>query len=87
MIAPESYAKRFRDLGYEAKTAGRYGMIENIDDNFGKLIDQLTEWNALDNTIIIFMTDNGGTGLSGKLNGKPVRHHNAGNEGREKQPE
>lgn len=86
MIAPESYAKRFSDLGYGAKTAGRYGMIENIDDNFGKLIDQLTKWNALQNTIVIFMTDNGGSGLSGKLNGKSVRHHNAGMKGGKNSP-
>lgn len=77
MAVPESYAKRFLDLGYDKGTAGRYGMIENIDDNFGRLMEHLEEWEALDNTLVIFMTDNGATHLSGKLNGKRVRHFNA----------
>ena len=77
LVAPEKYTKRFIDLGYDKGTAGRYGMVENLDDNFGNLIVKLKEWNALDDTIVIFMTDNGATHLGGKLNGKKVRHYNA----------
>lgn len=36
-----------------------YGMIANIDDNVGKLLDQLTAWGIEKNTLVIFMTDNG----------------------------
>jgi arylsulfatase len=36
-----------------------YGMIANIDENLGKLEDFLTEKNLRDNTILIYMTDNG----------------------------
>ncbi|MCA9122612.1 MAG: arylsulfatase [Planctomycetaceae bacterium] len=78
MIAPEKYRQRFIDLGYDDATAGRYGMIENIDDNFGLLVQKLDEWNAWDNTLVIFMTDNGQAGSRGKLNGKPVQLHTAG---------
>ncbi|MCF7848670.1 MAG: arylsulfatase [Kiritimatiellales bacterium] len=70
MIAPEKYKKRFLDLGWDENLAGRYGMIENIDDNFGLLMQKLDEWNAWDNTLVIFMTDNGQSTRSGKLNGK-----------------
>ena len=35
-IAPPSNTKRFTDLGFTAKTAGFYGMIENIDENMGR---------------------------------------------------
>jgi arylsulfatase A-like enzyme len=38
-----------------------FGMIANIDDNFGKLMDKLREWELETNTLVIFMTDNGGT--------------------------
>jgi arylsulfatase A-like enzyme len=38
-----------------------YGMIANLDDNFGRLIMKLREWNLETNTLVIFMTDNGGT--------------------------
>ncbi|MDB4358758.1 arylsulfatase [Verrucomicrobiales bacterium] len=77
LIVSEEYQKRFLDLGYDQGTAGRYGMIENIDDNFGLLMNKLEEWEALDNTVVIFMTDNGGTHLGGELNGERVKHFNA----------
>lgn len=76
LVAPRKYTQRFIDLGYDKGTAGRYGMIENIDDNVGLLMQKLAEWNALEETLVIFMTDNGATHLSGKLNGKKIRHFN-----------
>ena len=36
-----------------------YGMITNIDDNFGRLHQHIESLGILDNTIIIFTTDNG----------------------------
>jgi arylsulfatase A-like enzyme len=35
-------------------------MIDNIDQNIGRLINFLSENNKLDNTIILFLSDNGG---------------------------
>jgi arylsulfatase A-like enzyme len=62
-IAPDNYKQRFLEQGIDEKSAARYGMIENIDDNFGALMDKLAEWNALENTLVIFMTDNGAVRL------------------------
>ena len=53
----------------EAKYAGKvppnvakfYGMIQNIDDNFGRMLAKLKEWGIERDTLVIFMTDNGGT--------------------------
>ena len=36
-----------------------YAMVSNIDDNIGKLLKELDDLNIADNTLIIFMTDNG----------------------------
>jgi arylsulfatase len=36
-----------------------YAMVTNIDDNLGKLLQKLDDLNIADNTLIIFMTDNG----------------------------
>ncbi|MEM7395324.1 MAG: sulfatase-like hydrolase/transferase, partial [Verrucomicrobiota bacterium] len=58
MIAPKKSRQRFDDAGWDSSTAGRYGMIENIDDNFGLLMKKLDTWKAWDNTLVIFMTDN-----------------------------
>lgn len=41
-----------------------YGMITNIDENFGRLRQKLSDWGIEDNTILIFMTDNGSSGCS-----------------------
>jgi arylsulfatase len=71
-LAPEKYKKRFADLGWDEQTQGRYGMIENIDDNFGRLMQKLDEWKLWDDTLVIFMTDNGQAALAGKLHGNRV---------------
>ncbi len=36
-----------------------YGMVTNIDDNVGRVWDQLDRLNLTENTLLIFMTDNG----------------------------
>lgn len=77
-IAPDRFKKRFLEEGYDENTAARYGMIENIDENFGRLWQKLNEWNALDNTLVIFMTDNGMSMRAIKKHGKPVPKYNAG---------
>ena len=46
-------------------------MIENVDRNIGDLINALREKDQLDNTIIIFSSDNGG--LAGVTFNKPLR--------------
>jgi arylsulfatase A-like enzyme len=43
--------------------ARAYGMIENIDANFARLLKTLEEKKLADNTIVIFMTDNGTGGV------------------------
>jgi arylsulfatase len=70
---PEEYVERYKGK-VDANTAKFYGMIENIDDNFGRLLAKLNEWKIADNTLVIFMTDNG------SANGSDV--FNAGMRGR-----
>ena len=36
-----------------------YGMVSNIDDNLGRLFNKLDQLNLKENTLVIFMTDNG----------------------------
>ena len=36
-----------------------YAMVNNIDDNLKKLFNKVDELGIKDNTIVIFMTDNG----------------------------
>ncbi|MEU0931862.1 arylsulfatase [Embleya sp. NPDC005971] len=41
------------------------GMVANIDHNLGRLVDTLAALGELDNTVIVFTSDNGGTGEGG----------------------
>jgi arylsulfatase A-like enzyme len=43
--------------------AKAYGMIENIDANFGRLMKAIDDAKVADNTIVIFLTDNGPGGV------------------------
>ncbi|MDX1980857.1 MAG: sulfatase-like hydrolase/transferase [Bryobacteraceae bacterium] len=66
------YRERFKDL--PPNVASFFGMITNIDENIGRLETMLKETGLGGNTIVVFMTDNGGT------NG--VDFYNAGMRGR-----
>jgi arylsulfatase len=57
---PEAYEKQYEGK-VKANVAKFYGMIANIDDNVGKLAAKLKEWGLDQDTVVIFMTDNGGT--------------------------
>lgn len=67
----EKYAKPYQHLkGKEILNPEFYGMITNIDENFGKLEKFLKKNKLADNTILIFMTDNGtsdGISKDGKI--------------------
>ncbi|MDF7806336.1 arylsulfatase [Pontiellaceae bacterium B12219] len=60
---PEAYLKMYENVPGLAERFQRfYGMITNIDYNFKRLTDKLDALNLTDNTILIFMTDNGSAG-------------------------
>jgi arylsulfatase A-like enzyme len=56
-VAPQ-YAEPYKKPGVPASF---FGMIANVDENMGKLMAMLDETGLAENTILIFMTDNGGT--------------------------
>ncbi len=59
---PEEYQKMYSGQGLPPETEKYFGMVTNIDDNIGKLRAQLEATGLTRNTILIFLTDNGGTG-------------------------
>ena len=56
---PDDKADRFRKLGLHEDNALTYGMIENIDDNVGRVLHRLEDLGIEENTIVIFLSDNG----------------------------
>jgi len=72
----EHYAKLYQS-NPDVPNPNFYGMITNIDDNMGRLMRFLKENHLDDNTILIFMTDNGsavsigdGKGFNAGMRGK-----------------
>ena len=55
----DEYVKPYLDMGLDETTAKVYGMVTNIDDNVGKLLTRLHELGLDENTIVMFITDNG----------------------------
>jgi len=67
--APESDIQPYRDQGIPAPRAEFYGMITNIDRNLARLRTRLAELGLANNTLLIFMTDNGTAAGLGKRGG------------------
>ena len=65
--APEQYAKQYEAAKDDPEAKGKTGffaMISNVDDNMGWLMQALDESGLAENTILIFMTDNGSVASS-----------------------
>ena len=79
--------EKFSHYGFKEQHQGFYGMIENIDENMGRLMSRLKEWNLEENTIVIFLSDNGfvgsgvGSGELGVRDGEPLSAFTAGLKG------
>lgn len=69
--APEKYIAPYLELGLTEDMAKFYGMITNIDDNMGRLRAAMRDEGIEDNTILIFMTDNGSS-MAAKADGEPA---------------
>jgi arylsulfatase len=94
--APPENKQRFLDLGFAPDPAGFYGMVENIDQNVGRLLEKLAQWDLLDKTLIIFMSDNGmaagsvwnrGERLGQRADGTELLPYNAGMKGLKGSPD
>lgn len=97
MIAPNAphiplnVETKYRDLYADQKISEDrkrfYGMISNIDDNFQTLENLLNKLGLAENTIVIFMTDNGSaSGCELDSNQFPTEGFNAGMRGKKGSP-
>jgi len=60
----EKYSKKHVDNGIDEKLAILYGMIDNLDENMGRLLACLKETGVDEKTIILMTTDDGVQGAS-----------------------
>ena len=75
----DSYSNLYKGLP-NVPSKEFYGMITNVDDNVGLLMKKLEDLKIAENTILIFMTDNGST--MGEHRSKKITPFNAGMRGK-----
>lgn len=89
-LATPDDKKRFLRMGFDETQASFYGMIENIDRNLGRLLQHLAATGQDENTLVIFLSDNGTVGngagfkektLGTDANGQALAAYNAGMKG------
>jgi arylsulfatase A len=59
---PEEYFDPYKKKGLSDELAAIYGMVSNIDSNIGRLLAKVRELGLEENTLVIFLTDNGPNG-------------------------
>ena len=75
LTVDSSYSDPFLARGLHESLSKFLGMVQNFDENLGRLLDSLDEWGIDENTIIVFMGDNG---TGGGYDPRTGRGFNAG---------
>ncbi len=77
---PDRYFKKYSQFGFDDTTASVYAMIENLDDNLGRLLKVLGQYGLRENTVVIFLSDNGPADwrYNGGMRGKKSTVHEGG---------
>lgn len=72
--------EKYNDGTRDEKTAAVYAMVENIDTNVGRILDSLEDTRVSEQTIVLFLTDNGPNGkrYNGNMRGAKGSVHEGG---------
>ncbi len=65
-LVPDPFIAKYLKQGVPLAEARIYGMIESLDTNIGRLLGRVDDLGLRDNTLVLFMTDNGGVGRYNK---------------------
>jgi arylsulfatase A-like enzyme len=69
--ADKRFVQKYLDAGLDATEAGYASLLEGMDKSLGDIMDYLQMKGVEKNTIIIFMSDNGGLSIPGNRGGQP----------------
>ena len=58
--ADERFVEKYLDMGYTRPEAAYCALVEGMDESLGELMYYLREHHLTENTIVVFMSDNGG---------------------------
>lgn len=79
-IVPEKYWQKYADKGLDTKAQCAYAMVDCVDENLGRLLKTLDDLKLADNTIVLFLTDNGPNSdrYNGDMRGRKGSIHEGG---------
>lgn len=68
----DKYFNKYKARGLTDEVSAVYGMVENMDENIGRILSKLEELHVSDHTIVVFFTDNGPNGkrFNGDMKGR-----------------
>ena len=74
IMGDKRYLQHYLDLGIDSTEAKYASMLEAMDKSLGDVMDYLEEYELTDETVILFMSDNGGLSAVAR-GGTPHRHN------------
>lgn len=79
-LVPDRFFDRYKESGLDDKTACAYAMVQCLDENIGRLLGTLQRSNLSENTIVVFLTDNGPNSarFNGSMRGRKGSVHEGG---------
>lgn len=79
-IVPEKYWNKYANKGLDDKARCAYAMVDCMDENLGRLLKTLDDLKLADNTIVLFLTDNGPNSnrYNGDMRGRKGSIHEGG---------
>jgi arylsulfatase A len=69
---PDKYYDSYKNVDISNQDKAIYGMIDNLDENIGRVMDKLDQLKLTNNTIVVFLSDNGPNSdrYNGNMKGK-----------------
>ncbi len=74
IMADDRFVKKYYEKGLDSIEAKYASLVEGMDKSLGDIMDYIEEKDIADNTIILFMSDNGGLSAHGR--GGELNTHN-----------
>jgi len=75
ITADNRYFQKYIDRGLDTVEARYASLVEGMDKSLGDVMDYLDDRQINENTIILFMSDNGGLSLIPPRQGEPFQHN------------
>ncbi len=74
IMADERFVQKYYEKGLDSVAAKYASLVEGMDKSLGDIMDYIEKKDIADNTIILFMSDNGGLSAHGR-GGEPNTHN------------